>query len=190
MHKYGSLNFLFDGLFGITDILAQIRSKRLFSARKGGRFFYHGEYFTLVVAFILVQFLEVNIALANELLGYHYFLAGTVIHGDKMGRQLGYPTANLQLPDERKLIPSEGIYAVKVNTTLNAVMSIGTRPTFNGTDLRLEVHLFDFNREIYGELLQVEFIDFIRHSQKFDSVEALIAQMNRDSEKARAILSA
>jgi riboflavin kinase/FMN adenylyltransferase len=134
--------------------------------------------------------LEGNIPLANELLGYPYFMEGTVIHGDKMGRQLGYPTANLQLPDERKLIPSEGIYAVKVNTTLHAVMSIGTRPTFNGADLRLEVHLFDFNREIYGEQLQVTFIDFIRHSRKFDSVEALIAQMNQDSEKARAILSA
>jgi riboflavin kinase/FMN adenylyltransferase len=133
--------------------------------------------------------LEGDIKLANELLGYRYFLEGTVIHGDKMGRQLGYPTANLQLPDERKLIPSEGIYAVRVNETLKGVMSIGTRPTFNGTDLRLEVHLFDFNSEIYGEKLKVEFIDFIRHSRKFDSIEALIAQMDNDSKKARNLLA-
>lgn len=133
--------------------------------------------------------LEGDIKLANELLGYHYFLEGTVIHGDKMGRQLGYPTANLQLPDERKLIPSEGIYAVRVNETLRGVMSIGTRPTFNGTDLRLEVHLFDFNSEIYGEKLKVQFVDFIRHSRKFDSIEALIAQMDNDSKKARNLLT-
>jgi riboflavin kinase/FMN adenylyltransferase len=105
-----------------------------------------------------------------------------------MGRQLGYPTANLQLPDERKLIPSEGIYAVKANTSLKAVMSIGTRPTFNGTDLRLEVHIFDFHAEIYGERLRVEFVDFIRHNQKFTSIEALIAQMDKDSDKARQLL--
>jgi riboflavin kinase/FMN adenylyltransferase len=138
--------------------------------------------------------LEGNIALANELLGYPYFLEGTVVHGDKMGRQLGYPTANLQLPDERKLIPAEGIYAVRVtlgndpDTVLKGVMSIGTRPTFNGTDLRLEVHLFDFNRDIYDQHLRVEFIDYIRASQKFDNVDALIAQMDKDSEKAKQVL--
>jgi len=131
---------------------------------------------------------EGHIKLANELLGYPYFLEGTVIHGDKMGRQLGYPTANLQLPDQRKLIPAEGIYAVKVtlnNTLLNGVMSIGTRPTFNGTDLRLEVHIFDFDQDIYGSELQVQFIDFIRHNLKFDSAGALIEQMDRDSAEAR-----
>jgi riboflavin kinase/FMN adenylyltransferase len=133
--------------------------------------------------------LEGNTQLANELLGYPYFLEGAVVHGDKMGRQLGYPTANLQLADERKLIPSEGIYAVKVNNKLNGVMSIGTRPTFDGTDLRLEVHIFDFSSEIYGEQLRVEFINFIRHSQKFASIEALIAQMDKDSKKARQLLS-
>ncbi|KAA2240115.1 bifunctional riboflavin kinase/FAD synthetase [Chitinophaga agrisoli] len=137
--------------------------------------------------------LEGNITLANELLGYPYFMAGTVIHGDKMGRQLGYPTANLQLADPRKLIPVEGIYAVKATigqekNALKAVMSIGTRPTFNGTDLRLEVHLFDFNGDIYDQQLQVQFIDFIRHNQKFGNVEALIAQMNKDSEQAKAKL--
>jgi len=136
------------------------------------------------------RLLEGNITLADELLGYPYFLEGTVVHGDKMGRQLGYPTANLKLADARKLIPSEGIYAVKVTldnepAVLKGVMSIGTRPTFNGTDLRLEVHLFDFNRDIYGAQLHVQFIGFIRHNQKFGSIEALIAQMDKDSIAAK-----
>jgi len=116
-----------------------------------------------------------------------------VIHGDKMGRQLGYPTANLQLPDARKLIPSEGIYAVKATLNnepeiIKGVMSIGTRPTFNGTDLRLEVHLFDFDRDIYDAQLRVQFIAFIRHNQKFDNAAALIAQMDKDCVEAKKIL--
>lgn len=134
-----------------------------------------------------------NIQLANELLGYSYFLEGTVIHGDKMGRQLGYPTANMQLPDPRKLIPAEGIYAIKIqvpgqDTPLNGVMSIGTRPTFNGSDLRLEAHIFDFDADLYGQVIRVEIIDFIRANMKFDNAEALILQMDNDSEKAKGIL--
>ncbi|MCW3467426.1 bifunctional riboflavin kinase/FAD synthetase [Chitinophaga nivalis] len=131
--------------------------------------------------------------LANELLGYTYFLSGTVVHGDKMGRQLGYPTANLHLTDERKLIPAEGIYAVWVRLNdqenlLPAVMSIGFRPTFNGTDLRLEVHLFDFNADIYDQQLTVYFVDYIRANEKFEDINALIKQMDKDSLKSRQIL--
>jgi riboflavin kinase / FMN adenylyltransferase len=135
---------------------------------------------------------EGNIHLANELLGYQYFLEGTVVHGDKMGRQLGYPTANMQLPDPRKLIPAHGIYAIKVHLlqhTLKGVMSIGTRPTFDGTDLRLEAHIFDFNEDIYDQLIRVEMVSFIRASLKFDNVEALIAQMDKDSLAARELVT-
>jgi riboflavin kinase / FMN adenylyltransferase len=136
---------------------------------------------------------EGNINLANELLGYQYFLEGKVIHGDKMGRQLGYPTANMELPDARKLIPAQGIYAIKVHIKkyekpLNGIMSIGTRPTFNGTDLRLEAHVFDFNEELYDQIIRVEMISFIRANQKFDNIEALITQMDKDSLAAREIL--
>ncbi|MFY0253984.1 bifunctional riboflavin kinase/FAD synthetase [Chitinophaga sp. 30R24] len=136
---------------------------------------------------------EGNIRLANELLGYQYFLSGAVVHGDKMGRQLGYPTANLQLADQRKLIPAEGIYAIQVQlngstTKLPAVMSIGFRPTFNGTDLRLEVHIFDFNEDIYGRELTVHFVEYIRANQKFDHINDLIAQMDKDAAQAKAIL--
>ncbi|MBV7532793.1 bifunctional riboflavin kinase/FAD synthetase [Chitinophaga sp. sic0106] len=135
-----------------------------------------------------------DIRLANELLGYRYFMTGTVVHGDKMGRQLGFPTANLQLTDDRKLIPSEGIYAVQVAlnrhwVTIPAVMSIGTRPTFNGTDLRLEVHIFDFNREIYGQTLTVYFEEYIRPNLKFNNLDDLVKQITLDAEKAKEILA-
>jgi riboflavin kinase/FMN adenylyltransferase len=136
---------------------------------------------------------EGNIDLANELLGYPYFLEGTVIHGDKMGRQLGFPTANIGLPDPRKLIPVEGIYAIRVYldkqpVALNGVMSIGTRPTFNGADLRVEAHIFDFNQEIYDKTLRVEIVSYIRANQKFENVDALIAQMHKDCQEAKNAL--
>ncbi|PUZ29602.1 riboflavin biosynthesis protein RibF [Chitinophaga parva] len=136
-----------------------------------------------------------DIALADELLGYPYFLSGTVMHGDKMGRQLGYPTANLQVTDSRKLIPSEGIYAIRVQLAhetqwRNGVMSIGTRPTFNGSDLRLEAHLFDFNGDLYDQVITLQFIAYLRGNQKFNDVNELIAQMDKDSATAKEILAA
>ncbi|MVT11576.1 bifunctional riboflavin kinase/FAD synthetase [Chitinophaga tropicalis] len=139
--------------------------------------------------------LEGNTDLANELLGYRYFIEGKVIHGDKMGRKLGYPTANIELTDSRKLIPAEGIYAIRVQIdrqgkALNGVMSIGTRPTFNGSDLRVEAHIFDFSGDIYNQLLRVEMISYIRANQKFDNIEALISQMDKDSLIARSVLQA
>jgi len=135
-----------------------------------------------------------NIQLANELLGYPYFLEGTVIHGDKMGRQLGFPTANIELPDHRKLIPVQGIYAIRVyldNETapMNGVMSIGTRPTFDGVDLRVEAHIFDFSKEIYDRKLRVEIISYIRGNQKFANIDDLVAQMHKDSQEAKTVLA-
>lgn len=137
---------------------------------------------------------EGGIQLANELLGYTYFLSGAVVHGDKMGRQLGYPTANLHLSDERKLIPADGIYAVRAGLSsrgelLPAVMSIGFRPTFNGTDLRLEVNIFDFNEDIYGQELTVHFAAYIRSNLKFAEIDALVAQMDKDAARAKEILA-
>jgi riboflavin kinase/FMN adenylyltransferase len=137
---------------------------------------------------------EGNIQLANELLGYPYFVEGTVIHGDKMGRQLGFPTANIAVSDIRKLIPVEGIYAIRVyldrqSNPLNGVMSIGTRPTFNGADLRVEAHIFDFSQEIYDKVIRVELISYIRANQKFDNIDALVAQMHKDSQEARIVLA-
>jgi riboflavin kinase/FMN adenylyltransferase len=130
------------------------------------------------------------IQLANELLGYPYFLHGTVVHGDKMGRQLGFPTANIRLNDDRKLIPAQGVYAVTVETggrKLKGALNIGTRPTFNGTELRIEVYILDFDEDIYGADIKVSFLDYIRSDKKFDSVDALVLQMKNDVEKARVI---
>lgn len=136
---------------------------------------------------------EGAILLANELLGYPYFINGKVVHGDKMGRQLGFPTANIALHDSRKLIPAQGVYAVKVTVAgkeWKGALNIGTRPTFNGSELRIEVYILDFNEEIYGAEIHVSFIEFIRADKKFDSVDALVVQIADDVAKAREILGA
>lgn len=136
---------------------------------------------------------EGAILLANELLGYPYFINGKVVHGDKMGRQLGFPTANIALHDSRKLIPAQGVYAVKVTVAgkeWKGALNIGTRPTFNGSELRIEVYILDFNEEIYGAEIHVSFIEFIRADKKFDSVDALVVQITDDVVKAREILGA
>ncbi|MGX5817498.1 bifunctional riboflavin kinase/FAD synthetase [Chitinophaga lutea] len=132
---------------------------------------------------------EGAVELANELLGYPYFLNGAVVHGDKMGRQLGFPTANIGLSDPRKLVPAQGVYAVTVEVAgkrHKGALNIGTRPTFNGTELRIEVFILDFNEDIYGQPIRVDFLTYIRADRKFDSIEALVEQMHDDVEKARA----
>ncbi|SIO55289.1 bifunctional riboflavin kinase/FAD synthetase [Chitinophaga niabensis] len=134
---------------------------------------------------------EGAILLANELLGYPYFINGKVVHGDKMGRQLGFPTANIALHDSRKLIPAQGVYAVNVTVAgkeWKGALNIGTRPTFNGTELRIEVYILDFNEDIYGAEIHVSFIEFIRADKKFDAVDALVVQITDDVAKARLIL--
>ncbi len=133
-----------------------------------------------------------DIKSATDSLGYNYSLSGLIIKGDQIGRQLGYPTANIHVNDENKLIPADGIYAVKIkrkNEKYSGMMSIGMRPTFNGTSRRLEVNLFDFNRDIYGETLTVQFIDFLRKEEKFNSVNDLIQAMKNDKLKTLHILS-
>ncbi|WP_126247317.1 bifunctional riboflavin kinase/FAD synthetase [Chitinophaga rhizosphaerae] len=137
---------------------------------------------------------EGDVTLANELLGYPYFLNGIVVHGDKMGRQLGFPTANISLNDYRKLIPAQGVYAVTVTAGNDGqlhkgALNIGTRPTFNGTELRIEVFILDFDKEIYDAPIRVDFLEFIRSDRKFGSVEGLVAQMKNDVEQARAVAS-
>lgn len=134
---------------------------------------------------------EGHIAAATEMLGGPWFVTGEVIHGDKRGRDLGYPTANIRLDPQCSL--KHGIYAVRVGRGgrhYDAVANFGRRPTFdNGTPL-LEVFVFDFNEPLYGETLDVAFIAFIRDEEKFESIEALIRQMDDDSARARAALAA
>jgi riboflavin kinase/FMN adenylyltransferase len=133
-----------------------------------------------------------DLAGANRLLGHRWFVLGEIVHGEKRGRELGYPTANMQLPPETPL--AEGVYAVRVafdGHIYEAVANFGRRLQFheNAPPL-LESHLFDFNGDLYGKTLGVEFLARLRGEAKFDSVEALIAQMDRDSAEARRIAAA
>ncbi|SMC35338.1 bifunctional riboflavin kinase/FAD synthetase [Moheibacter sediminis] len=127
--------------------------------------------------------LEGNVEFAQKGLGRFYSLKGKVVHGDKLGRTLGFPTANLELPDY-KLIPKNGVYLVKVNfrnEIYKGLLSIGTRPTVtNSNEKRIEVFILDFKEEIYGETLDLKLIRFIRDDMKFNSLEELISQMNYD----------
>ncbi|ABD86961.1 bifunctional riboflavin kinase/FAD synthetase [Rhodopseudomonas palustris] len=128
---------------------------------------------------------------ATTMLGAPWFVTGEVVHGDKRGRLLGYPTANIRLDPHCGL--KQGIYAVRVGMNgrhLDAVANFGRRPTFDNGAPLLEVFVFDFQGDLYGAKLDVAFIDFIRPEAKFDSAEALIRQMDDDSLKARAALAA
>jgi riboflavin kinase / FMN adenylyltransferase len=134
---------------------------------------------------------EGQIADATEMLGGPWFVAAEVIHGEKRGRDLGFPTANMRLDKTCGL--KHGIYAVRVgigNKRFDGVASFGRRPTFDNGAPLLEVFLFDFEGELYGTTLDVAFIAFIREELKFDNVPALVTQMNDDSARARAALAA
>src|SRR5262249_21771363 len=132
-----------------------------------------------------------RVAQANELLGYPWFVSAEVVHGDKRGRELGYPTANLRLDPACGL--KHGIYAVRVGVgerRYDGVASLGRRPMFDQGTVLLEVFLFDFSGDLYGEVIDVAFIDWIRPELKFDSVEDLVRRMNEDARLARAALAA
>ncbi|MEO5984521.1 MAG: bifunctional riboflavin kinase/FAD synthetase [Ferruginibacter sp.] len=130
---------------------------------------------------------------ANLFLGYPYTLAGKVIEGKKIGRTLGYPTANIDVTSQDKLIPGNGVYAVKVNSgsflSQKGMMSIGNNPTFGENQRTLEVHLFDFNRDIYGETLEIQFLKRLRNEEKFDSASDLIKKMEEDMADALRVLN-
>ncbi len=133
-----------------------------------------------------------EVKLANELLGHNYTITGTVVRGLQNGRKLGFPTANLRVNDEYKLIPRTGIYAVKVyleKTVHHGMLSIGYNPTFEGKEQTIEVNIFDFDKDIYGVPLTLEFIDFLRKEQKFRTVEKLITAMKHDEIRSRQILN-
>lgn len=124
-----------------------------------------------------------NVKLAAEYLGRHYMLNGIVVHGDKRGREIGFPTANIQPEHENKVIPETGVYVVKVRVNkkwYGGMMNIGFRPTFGNGRKTLEVNIFDFNQDIYGKSLQVRFVDRIRDELKFDHIEALKQEMESD----------
>lgn len=127
---------------------------------------------------------------AAQLLGRYPMLRGVIVHGDHRGRELGYPTANLETPD-KKLIPANGIYAVRVrlgDEWFDGAASIGIRPTFGGGKRLVEIYILDFARWIYGEELEVFFVERLRDELKFDNVQALLDQMAHDVQNARLLL--
>lgn len=131
-----------------------------------------------------------DMARAAKLLGRPYRMTAKVIHGEKLGRKLGFPTANLRL--HRRATPVAGIFAIRVSggglKDAPGVASLGTRPTVNGKELLLEAHVFDFDGDLYRQLLHVDFVAYLREERKFADMDALIEQMNRDAAQAREIL--
>lgn len=129
---------------------------------------------------------------ANEYLGRPYNIQGEVTYGNKVGRSIGFPTANLQITASYKLVPADGVYAVKAQVQgkeYQGMMNIGFRPTVDGKFRQLEVHLFDFDQTIYGEMMNVLIIGHIRKEVKFDNVESLKAQLEQDKRAALQILA-
>ena len=133
-----------------------------------------------------------NLKTANNYLGYHYMLNGTVVSGKKLGGTIGFPTANLEIKEPYKLIPKTGVYIIKthINTVLyTGIMNIGFNPTVLGKHQTIEAHLFDFNEDLYGKEIMIEFIYFLREEHKFKSIEELVVQLNIDKENAISYLS-
>ncbi|HAS45728.1 MAG TPA: riboflavin biosynthesis protein RibF [Microscillaceae bacterium] len=133
-----------------------------------------------------------NVNIANQYLGYAYSLEGQVAHGDKIGRTIGFPTANLAIEESYKLIPAQGIYAVEAildKEVLKGMLYIGNRPTLDGaSQLRVEVNLFDFDRDIYDQQLRVNLIAKIREDAKLNSLEELKQMLQQDELASRKIL--
>ena len=134
-----------------------------------------------------------DLARAGRLLGRPYTMTGRVVRGEQLGRKLGFPTANLRFPGRR--LPVAGIFAVRVrirggaDAALAGVASIGTRPTVGGSEPWLEVHLFDFVGDLYGREILVEYVQFLRPELKFESVDAMVAQIHQDAAQARQLLN-
>lgn len=132
-----------------------------------------------------------DIALANSYLGDPFTLEGVVVHGDKRGRELSYPTANIELQNKHKIIPKQGVYLIQSdidNQVVYGMMNIGTKPTFDTTNPSIEVHFFDWNGDLYDQTLQVKLLKWIREEQKFDSVEELQAQIHADERYCRSYI--
>ncbi len=129
---------------------------------------------------------------ANQLLGYHYFVSGIVVHGNKIGRTLGFPTANIHFDNNYKLLPADGVYAGKLlvdNIYYNAVISLGIRPTFDFKERLLEVYLPNQNINLYDKNVKVEFFHRVRPQLKFNSKEELISQMHKDVDDSLSLLA-
>ncbi len=125
---------------------------------------------------------------ANTYLGYHYLLSGEIVKGKGLGRKLNFPTLNLYIKEDYKLIPKTGVYIVKTtinNNLIFGIMNIGYRPTVNGKYQTIEIHLLDFKADLYGNKMQIEVLKRLRDEKKFDSLESLIQEIQKDEKTAR-----
>ncbi|KJD36504.1 riboflavin biosynthesis protein RibF [Tamlana sedimentorum] len=137
--------------------------------------------------------IEGDITTANNYLGYNFMLNGTVTKGKGLGKTINFPTANILISEDYKIIPKQGSYVVKSvieNTTVYGMMNIGVNPTVNGNTQTIEVHFFNFNNDIYNKNLQIELLKRIRDEQKFESVEALTQQLKKDKETSLQFIAA
>ena len=136
--------------------------------------------------------LEGDVATANAYLGYDYMLTGKIVRGKGLGKELGFPTANLKIGESYKLIPKNGVYVVYStlkNKRVHGMMNIGYNPTVNGQHQSIEIHFFDFEGDLYDQNIQVNILEWIREEQKFSSLEALKEQLGRDMLRARNVIS-
>ncbi len=134
---------------------------------------------------------EGSLKTANNYLGYNYMLNGTVVNGKSLGGKIGFPTANLEVKETYKLIPKTGVYIIKTvidSVLFYGMMNIGFRPTVSGKDQTIEAHLFNFNKDLYGNNLRLELLYFLREEKKFDSIDDLIVQLKLDKENSIAYL--
>ncbi|WP_158975378.1 bifunctional riboflavin kinase/FAD synthetase [Cellulophaga sp. L1A9] len=135
---------------------------------------------------------EGDITTANSYLGYNYMLTGTVIHGKGLGKQLSFPTANIHIEEDYKLIPLNGVYVVKSkidNTTVYGMMNIGFNPTVSGKEKSIEVHFFDFDQDLYGKKIQIDILERLRDEHKFSSVEELKKQLEQDKKTSLSLIA-
>ncbi len=135
---------------------------------------------------------EGKIELANTFLGYPFYITGKVVRGDQIGRQIGYPTANIVIEERYKLIPSDGIFAAKINIQgklYKGMAYIGSRPTINGITRNIEINIFDFNQEIYNEQVTLHFYNYVRGDVKFTGLDELKVQLAQDKVDVLELLS-
>ena len=179
------------GRSGNVDLLKIIGAKENFIVTTVDAFYINDE----IVSSTKIRnaLIDGDLKKANILLGRNYSFSGTVIGGDKRGRELGFPTANIKLSSQEKLLPAIGIYAVRVllnNEKHIGLLSIGKRPTFyNAGELVTEVYIYNFNREIYDEVVTIELVERLRGEEKFNSADDLINQMNKDKENGLKIFN-
>ena len=185
-HRFGN------GRKGNFELLEQLGKEFQFTVDEINEKLVDGE----IVSSTLIRncITEKNIQQANNLLGYAYSFEGFVVRGNQLGRTIGFPTANLHINDEEKLIPSNGVYAVKIKgecsygQLLNGMMNIGVRPTVDGHKKVIEVNIFDFDQDIYDQTIVVQVFEFIRGEQKFDGLESLKQQLAQDKMHTASIL--